>query len=111
MDEATASVDQKTDKLLQQTIRDKFHNRTVLTIAHRWSPSPPLRPTVPSSLLTGCVCRLNTIMDCERVLVLRAGKVVEFDSPVALCRSDRSVFHRLLGPGAGPGPGPGPADA
>lgn len=75
IDEATASVDQKTDKLLQQTIRETFRNQTVLTIAHR----------------------INTIMDCDRVLVMHAGKVVEFDTPTALCRSDRSVFQRLAG--------------
>uniref|UniRef100_A0A7N8YRJ2 ATP-binding cassette, sub-family C (CFTR/MRP), member 10 n=1 Tax=Mastacembelus armatus TaxID=205130 RepID=A0A7N8YRJ2_9TELE len=75
IDEATASVDQKTDRLLQQTIRDMFQDKTVLTIAHR----------------------INTIMDCDRVLVMHAGKVVEFDSPAALCKTDRSVFHRLVG--------------
>uniref|UniRef100_A0A672GU87 ATP-binding cassette, sub-family C (CFTR/MRP), member 10 n=1 Tax=Salarias fasciatus TaxID=181472 RepID=A0A672GU87_SALFA len=77
IDEATASVDQRTDQLLQRTIRDEFHDRTVLTIAHR----------------------INTILDCERVLVMHAGKVVEFDSPAALCRSDGSIFQRLLGDG------------
>nr|XP_033480550.1 multidrug resistance-associated protein 7 [Epinephelus lanceolatus]XP_033480551.1 multidrug resistance-associated protein 7 [Epinephelus lanceolatus] len=75
IDEATASVDQKTDKLLQQAIREKFQDKTVLTIAHR----------------------INTIMDCDRVLVMRAGKVVEFDTPAALCQTDHSIFHRLVG--------------
>ncbi|KAK7127960.1 hypothetical protein R3I93_020518 [Phoxinus phoxinus] len=74
IDEATASVDQKTDMLLQKTIREKFKDKTVLTIAHR----------------------LNTIMDSDRVLVMHAGKVVEFDSPAALCQRMDSFFQKLL---------------
>ncbi|XP_034043776.1 multidrug resistance-associated protein 7 [Thalassophryne amazonica] len=74
IDEATASVDHKTDRLLQQTIRETFQDKTVLTIAHR----------------------INTIMDCDRVLVMHAGKVVEFDTPAALCQTDDSIFHRLV---------------
>lgn len=43
------------------------------------------------------VIRINTIMDSDRVLVMHAGKMVEFDSPAVLCQADRSVFHRLVG--------------
>uniref|UniRef100_A0A674F7E0 ATP-binding cassette sub-family C member 10 n=1 Tax=Salmo trutta TaxID=8032 RepID=A0A674F7E0_SALTR len=75
IDEATASVDQKTDKLLQQTIREKFQDKTVLTIAHR----------------------ISTIMDSDRVLVMHSGKVVEFDTPADLCQRDDSIFCKLVG--------------
>uniref|UniRef100_A0A8C8IQ86 ATP-binding cassette sub-family B member 6 n=1 Tax=Oncorhynchus tshawytscha TaxID=74940 RepID=A0A8C8IQ86_ONCTS len=75
IDEATASVDQKTDKLLQQTIRETFQDKTVLTIAHR----------------------INTIMDSDRVLVMHSGKVVEFDTPADLCQRDDSIFCKLVG--------------
>uniref|UniRef100_A0A8D0KTB9 ABC transporter domain-containing protein n=1 Tax=Strix occidentalis caurina TaxID=311401 RepID=A0A8D0KTB9_STROC len=74
IDEATASVDQKTDQLLQQTIRQRFADKTVLTIAHR----------------------LNTILDSDRVLVMQAGKVAELDSPTRLSQKDGSLFQRLL---------------
>ncbi|KAM8860010.1 ATP-binding cassette sub-family C member 2 isoform 1-T2 [Spinachia spinachia] len=59
LDEATAAVDLETDDLIQNTIRKEFSDCTVLTIAHR----------------------LHSIMDSSRVMVLDAGRIVEFDSP------------------------------
>ncbi|XP_054838696.1 ATP-binding cassette sub-family C member 2 isoform X1 [Eublepharis macularius] len=66
LDEATAAVDMETDHLIQETIRSEFASCTVLTIAHR----------------------LHTIMDSHRVMVLQAGKIVEFNSPEQLLQED-----------------------
>ena len=73
LDEATAAVDLETDDLVQATIRREFLDCTVLTIAHR----------------------LNTIMDSNRVVVLDAGKVKEFDSPDNLMAKKDSIFYGM----------------
>nr|CAD7393056.1 unnamed protein product [Timema cristinae] len=73
LDEATAAVDLDTDDLIQTTIRTKFSDCTVLTIAHR----------------------LNTIMDMNRVMVLDKGLVIEFNTPEALLQDKTSVFYSM----------------
>lgn len=73
LDEAAAAVDAETDSLLQRTIREQFADCTVLTIAHR----------------------LHTVMDCDRLLVMSAGRVVEFDSPRALLAKPDGVFKNM----------------
>lgn len=74
LDEATAAVDLETDDLIQATIRKEFGDCTVLTIAHR----------------------LNTILDSSRVIVLDAGKIVEFDTPENLLKLTDSVFRGMV---------------
>ncbi|XP_034942268.1 probable multidrug resistance-associated protein lethal(2)03659 isoform X2 [Chelonus insularis] len=74
LDEATANVDPHTDGLIQRTIRKKFANCTVLTVAHR----------------------LNTIMDSDKVLVMEKGRMVEFDHPYILLKNDFGHFTSLV---------------
>ncbi|XP_032889972.1 canalicular multispecific organic anion transporter 1 [Amblyraja radiata] len=72
LDEATAAVDLETDRLIQATIRHRFAACTLLVIAHR----------------------LHTVMDCSRVMVLDAGRILEFDTPSALIQS-KGHFYRM----------------
>ena len=74
MDEATASIDNTTDGLIQSMIRENFADATILTIAHR----------------------LNTIMDSDRVLVLDQGTIAEFDTPTALLANKDGIFRALV---------------
>ncbi|KAG5881559.1 hypothetical protein JTB14_033064 [Gonioctena quinquepunctata] len=74
MDEATANVDPQTDSLIQKTIRERFKDCTVLTIAHR----------------------LNTIMDSDRVLVMDAGQAMEFAHPHQLLQSPDGYFTKMV---------------
>uniref|UniRef100_A0A3B4AQ54 Uncharacterized protein n=1 Tax=Periophthalmus magnuspinnatus TaxID=409849 RepID=A0A3B4AQ54_9GOBI len=74
IDEATANVDPRTDELIQQTIREKFKECTVLTIAHR----------------------LNTIIDSDRILVLDAGRISAYDEPYALLQDHDSIFYKMV---------------
>ena len=59
MDEATANIDLKNDQLIQEVIRTKFDNSTVLTIAHR----------------------LTTLKGSDKILVLGDGRVLEWGTP------------------------------
>ena len=73
LDEATSSVDVRTDALIQKAVRAAFKGSTVLTIAHR----------------------LNTILDYDKVLVLDQGRLVEYDTPGALLADKTSAFYGL----------------
>ncbi|KAL9960218.1 hypothetical protein ACROYT_G033645 [Oculina patagonica] len=68
MDEATSSVDNQTDELIQKIIRKEMIHCTVITIAHR----------------------LSTVIDYDRIMVLDGGKIVEMDS-----RSRAAITLRL----------------
>ncbi|XP_024046310.1 ABC transporter C family member 2 isoform X2 [Citrus clementina] len=74
LDEATAAVDVRTDALIQKTIREEFKSCTMLIIAHR----------------------LNTIIDCDQILLLDSGRVLEYDTPEELLSNEGSSFSKMV---------------
>jgi ATP-binding cassette, subfamily C (CFTR/MRP), member 1 len=68
-------VDVQTDALLQETLRSSvFQNRTIITIAHR----------------------INTILDSDRIVVLKEGRIAEFDTPYNLLQKRDGQFYSLV---------------
>ncbi|PYI03083.1 ABC transporter [Aspergillus sclerotiicarbonarius CBS 121057] len=76
LDEATSAVDMETETLIQRSIREEFgRNATsLLVIAHR----------------------LSTVADFDRILVMDAGKAVEFGTPQELLEIEGGVFRNLV---------------
>ena len=66
LDEPTANVDINTDQLLQKTLKEKFSDATIISIAHR----------------------LNTIIDYDRIIVLGNGTLLESGTPKKLLQED-----------------------
>eukprot|EP01080_Neovahlkampfia_damariscottae_P001236 gene1236-11325_t len=74
MDEATASLDFQTDEIIQNTIREHFKNSTILVVAHR----------------------INTLLDCDKILILENGEMIEFESTNILLKDKKSIFYSLV---------------
>ena len=97
MDEATAAIDTQTDALIQTTIRVSFADCTLLIVAHR----------------------LDTIADCDRIMVMDSGRVAEMGPPAELLQQPGSQYAALVRSAsqaqqhgaASAGPGAGPAGA
>ncbi|KAI0711948.1 P-loop containing nucleoside triphosphate hydrolase protein [Cerioporus squamosus] len=63
----------ETDSKIQHTIQTQFSHKTLLCIAHR----------------------LRTIISYDRILVLEAGKIAEFDTPQNLFNLRDGIFHGM----------------
>ena len=74
MDEATANIDMNTEQIIQKALNLVLENSTVITVAHR----------------------IKTIINYDKILVLDAGEVKEFDSPSNLLKNEESLFHELV---------------
>jgi len=75
LDEATSAVDYKTDSIIQSSLRQGLPGDiTLITVAHR----------------------LRTVMDADRIMVLEAGSIVEFDRPAVLLEREKSLLKALV---------------
>ncbi|PSS08858.1 hypothetical protein PHLCEN_2v3473 [Hermanssonia centrifuga] len=75
LDEATSAIDYETDSVIQTSLRSELSNDvTVITVAHR----------------------LQTIMDSDKIMVLDAGRLVEFDTPEVLLENEKGLLRALV---------------
>ena len=74
MDEATANVDNETDRLIQRTVKHKFIGCTLLVIAHR----------------------IRTIIKSDRIIVVDSGICKEYGAPIDLYNQEDSLFKNMI---------------
>ena len=71
LDEATASIDYKTEEIIQKALNEILASSTMICIAHR----------------------IKTVMNADKILVLENGEIMEFDSPNNLLNNKNSYFY------------------
>jgi ABC-type multidrug transport system fused ATPase/permease subunit len=74
LDEATSSLDAKSEKLVQDALEKLMENRTTVVIAHR----------------------LSTIRKVDRILVIKEGAIVESGTHQELASLDNGIYSNLL---------------
>nr|MCU0368107.1 ABC transporter ATP-binding protein [Cyclobacteriaceae bacterium] len=74
LDEATSSLDAKSEKLVQDALDKLMENRTTVVIAHR----------------------LSTIRKVDRILVIKEGAIVESGTHQELAILDNGIYSNLL---------------
>ena len=72
-DEATSSVDNKTEQLIQKSFFDSTNDRTSIIIAHR----------------------LSTIRNCDKIYVLKEGAICQEGSHNQLINQKESFYQQL----------------
>ena len=71
LDEATASIDYKTEEIIQKALNEILSDSTMISIAHR----------------------IKTVMNSDKILVLENGEIIEFDTPENLLNNKKSLFY------------------
>jgi ATP-binding cassette, subfamily B, bacterial len=74
LDEATSSLDAKSEQLVQQALEKLMEGRTTIVIAHR----------------------LSTIKKVDRIFVIKEGRLAEMGSHAELTQVDNGIYSTLL---------------
>jgi len=77
LDEASSRLDPATERLLEHAVDRVLTGRTGIIIAHR----------------------LATVEKADEIMILEAGRVIEYGERLRLARDENSHFHRLLDTG------------
>ena len=72
-DEATSSLDNESEVLVQEAIERLMHDRTTFVIAHR----------------------LSTIRNADRIIVLDRGKIVQDGKHEQLLSQEKGIYKKL----------------
>ena len=73
LDEATSSLDYETEKIIQNNLKKYFKDSTVIMIAHH----------------------LQMVKECEKILVIDDGKIIESGNYLDLLKDKNSKFYSL----------------
>jgi len=74
LDEATSALDSSSERQVQEALNKLMMGRTSIVIAHR----------------------LSTIQDCDQILVLEKGKILEIGAHESLLSKETSVYAEML---------------
>ncbi|MBI3219827.1 MAG: ATP-binding cassette domain-containing protein [Bacteroidetes bacterium] len=74
LDEATSSLDAKSESLVQEALEKLMENRTTIVIAHR----------------------LSTIRSVDKIFVIKDGQIAESGSHTELSQRDNGIYRNLL---------------
>lgn len=70
LDEATSKIDLKTEKLIGDSLKKYFKNKTIITIAHR----------------------LSTIVDADKIILLKEGRIIEMGTHKELMKKKEDYY-------------------
>ena len=73
LDEATSNIDYQSEKKIMDFFYDRIKDKTLITVAHR----------------------INTVLRCDRIVVLDKGKMVEVGNTNQLLQNKASRFSAL----------------